>query len=96
MAALWALCHSSPSMRATVLTCRECRVRRAAPAPPRLPHPRLTSNVDRGFFLRLFIGLFGIVLVAALLVTVIEGPRDSVGEFFSTFLGGTSTGASRP
>ncbi len=38
---------------------------------------RMTSNVDRGFFLRLFVGLFGIVLVAALLVTVIEGPRDS-------------------
>ena len=45
---------------------------------------RLTRNIDRGFFLRLFIGLFGIVLVAALLVTVLEGPRDGVGEFFST------------
>ncbi len=45
---------------------------------------RLTNNVDRSFFLRLFIGLFGIVLVAALLVTVLEGSRDSVGGFFST------------
>jgi voltage-gated potassium channel len=45
---------------------------------------RLTRNVDRGFFLRLFLGLFGIVLIAALLVTVLEGPRTSVGEFFST------------
>ena len=45
---------------------------------------RLTHNVDRTFFLRLFLGLFGIVLVAALLVTFIEGPRDGIGEFFST------------
>ena len=45
---------------------------------------RLTHNVDRGFFLRLFVSLFGIVLVAALLVTVIEGPRKSIGEFFSS------------
>ena len=49
---------------------------------------RLTHNIDRSFFLRLFGGLFGIVLVAALLVTVIEGPRDSVREFFGTL--GTS------
>src|SRR5687768_7877196 len=53
---------------------------------------RLTHNVDRVFFLRLFAGLFGIVLVAALLVTVIEGPRDGVGEFFSTFAGGVYWG----
>src|SRR4051812_19575510 len=53
---------------------------------------RLTRNVDRGFFLRLFLGLFGIVLAAALLVTVIEGPHDGVGEFFSTFVGGTYWG----
>src|SRR3954469_15446804 len=45
---------------------------------------RLTKNVDRGFFLRLFLGLVGIVLVAALLVTVIEGPRESLSEFFAT------------
>jgi len=48
---------------------------------------RLTHNVDRGFFLRLFLGLLGIVLAAALLVTLIEGPRDGVGEFFSTLSG---------
>src|SRR4051812_44530430 len=46
---------------------------------------RPTNNVDKVFFLRLFLGLFGIVVLAALLVTVIEGPRHSVGEFFSTF-----------
>ena len=45
---------------------------------------RLTRNVDKTFFLRLFLGLVGIVLVAAVLVTVIEGPRKSVGEFFAT------------
>lgn len=56
---------------------------------------RLTANVDRAFFLRLFSGLFGIVLIAALLVTAIEGPRDSVGEFFhslaSSFYWGVTT-----
>ncbi len=45
---------------------------------------RLAGNVDRSFFVRLFVGLFGIVLVAALLVTLIEGPHQGVGEFFST------------
>ncbi len=45
---------------------------------------RMTTNVDRSFFLRLVLGLFGIVLVAALLVTLIEGPRTSVGSFFSS------------
>jgi voltage-gated potassium channel len=45
---------------------------------------RLTRNVDRSFFLRLFLGLFGIVLVAAVLVTLIEGPREGFGEFSST------------
>ena len=65
---------------------RAIRVAFAAPFLRRLAFhvSRLTRNVDRGFFLRLFLGLFGIVLVAALLVTVIEGPRKSVGEFFST------------
>src|SRR4029450_78618 len=53
---------------------------------------RLTRNVDRSFFLRLFLGLFGIVLVAALLVTVIEGPRDGVGEFISTLSSGVHWG----
>jgi voltage-gated potassium channel len=45
---------------------------------------RLTGNVDRGFFFRLFGGLVSIVLVAAVLVTVIQGPRDTIGDFFST------------
>ena len=49
---------------------------------------RLTRNIDRSFFLRLCGGLFGIVLLAALLVTLIEGPRKGVGEFFGTL--GTS------
>ncbi len=56
---------------------------------------RLTGNVDRSFFLRLFAGLLGFVLVAALLVTLIEGPRDGVGEFFaslsSSFYWGVTT-----
>jgi len=46
----------------------------------------ITRNVDRTFFLRLFGGLFAIVLVAALLVTVAEGPDEgdgyTVGNFF--------------
>ena len=64
---------------------RLIRVAFAAPMLRRLGFhvSRLTRNVDRSFFLRLFLGLFGIVLVAALLVTMIEGPRTSVGEFFS-------------
>ena len=45
---------------------------------------RLTGEVDRGFFLRLMLGLFTVVFVAALLVAGIEGPRADVGEFFST------------
>ena len=65
---------------------RVLRVAFAAPFLRRLVYHvgRLTNHVDRGFFLRLFLGLFGIVLAAALLVTVIEGPRDSAGEFFSS------------
>jgi voltage-gated potassium channel len=42
---------------------------------------RITGGVDKSFFLRLFLGLFSFVLVAAVLVTVIEGPKD-VGGFF--------------
>jgi len=45
---------------------------------------RMTRNVDRHFFLRLFAGLFGIVFVAAVLVTLIEGPRESFRDFVST------------
>ena len=45
---------------------------------------KLTKNVDRTFFIRLFAGLFFIVLIASAVVTAVEGPRGSVGEFFST------------
>ena len=45
---------------------------------------RLTGDVDRGFFLRLALGLAAVVFVAALLVAAIEGPRASIGEFVST------------
>jgi voltage-gated potassium channel len=44
---------------------------------------RLTRNVDRHFFSRLFVGLVLVVIFAALLVSVIEGPRDSIGRFAS-------------
>ena len=46
---------------------------------------RMTGNVDRGFFLRLIVGLGSFVFVAALLVTVFEGPNDSVGAVSSKF-----------
>jgi len=46
----------------------------------------LTRNVDRTFFIRLFGGLFVVVLLAAALVTVAEGPDEgdshTVGAFF--------------
>ncbi|MGA9749277.1 MAG: NAD-binding protein [Nocardioides sp.] len=45
---------------------------------------RLTGEVDRGFFLRLMLGLTTVVFVAALLVAAVEGPRTSIGEFFAT------------
>jgi voltage-gated potassium channel len=43
---------------------------------------RLTGNADRGFFVRLFLGLVAVVFVAAILVTVIEGPHWRVGGLF--------------
>jgi len=46
---------------------------------------RMTGNIDRGFFLRLSLGLVGFVFAAALLVTVIEGPHDSMGGAASKF-----------
>ena len=49
---------------------------------------RLTHNVDRAFFVRLFGGLAAIVLFAALLVTAIEGPHKNVGQFFATLAAG--------
>jgi voltage-gated potassium channel len=46
----------------------------------------MTRNVDRTFFIRLFIGLFCVVVIAAALVTVAEGPDEgddyTVGNFF--------------
>lgn len=44
---------------------------------------RITGGVEASFFLRLLLGLGSIVLLAALLVAVAEGPRDSVGGFLS-------------
>ena len=38
---------------------------------------RITGGVDRGFFIRLLLGLGGIVLVAALLVAAAEGPTTA-------------------
>ena len=49
---------------------------------------RLTAELDRAMFVRLAVGLFGIVLFASLIVTLVEGPRKSVGEFFSSLAGG--------
>jgi voltage-gated potassium channel len=42
----------------------------------------ITRNVDKTFFIRLFAGLFIVVLVAALIVTAVEGDRSSVGKWF--------------
>lgn len=44
---------------------------------------RMTGGLDRGFFVRLLLGLAGIVLVAAMAVTAVEGPHDTVGGVFS-------------
>jgi voltage-gated potassium channel len=56
---------------------------------------RLTGGIDRGFYLRLSLGLASFVLVAALLVTFIEGPHDSVGgsasKFADSFYWGVTT-----
>jgi voltage-gated potassium channel len=46
----------------------------------------MTRNVDRTFFLRLFAGLFFVVLVAATLVTVAEGPDEGEGHTISGFV----------
>jgi voltage-gated potassium channel len=46
---------------------------------------RLTQGVDRGFFIRLSIGLGAVVLVAALLVTVVENATKDAPEFLSAF-----------
>jgi voltage-gated potassium channel len=56
---------------------------------------RMTGGLERGFFLRLFAALCGFVVVAAALLTVIEGPRDDVGgmaaKFGNSFYWGITT-----
>lgn len=56
---------------------------------------RMTSEVDRGFFLRLFAGLVAVVFVAAALVTAIEGPWAGLGgmadKFAASFYWGVTT-----
>ena len=44
---------------------------------------RITGNASRGFFLRLMLGLFLCVLLAAVVVTLIEGRKDTVGHYFA-------------
>jgi voltage-gated potassium channel len=46
---------------------------------------RITGGVDRGFFIRLFLGLAGVVFLAAVLVTAMEGPKESIGGVASKF-----------
>ena len=53
---------------------------------------RLTAGADRGFFWRLLVGLGSIVVVCALVVSAVEGPRGSVSEFLGTFAGGVYWG----
>jgi voltage-gated potassium channel len=44
---------------------------------------RLTGNASRGFFLRLLLGLFLVVVLAAVAVTLSQGRRDTFGGFLS-------------
>jgi len=46
---------------------------------------RMTGGLDRHFFLRLFGALFGFVAIAALAVTLIEGPHWEPGGMVSKF-----------
>src|SRR5690242_17450683 len=46
---------------------------------------RMTGGLERGFFLRLAVALSSFVVVAAGLLTAIEGPRDDVGSIASKF-----------
>jgi voltage-gated potassium channel len=46
---------------------------------------RMTGGLERGFFLRLAVALSSFVLVAAGLLTAIEGPHDDVGGVVSKF-----------
>jgi voltage-gated potassium channel len=45
---------------------------------------RLTGDVDRGFFLRLLVGLVGFVVLAAIAVTLLEKPKADLGEASSS------------
>ena len=47
----------------------------------------MTRNVDRTFFIRLFGGLFVVVLLAAALVTVAEGPDEGDDRTATAFFG---------
>src|SRR5687767_2191921 len=44
---------------------------------------RITGGLERSFFIRLFLGLGGIVVVASLLVAVAEGSDDGIRGFFA-------------
>jgi voltage-gated potassium channel len=46
---------------------------------------RMTGGLERGFFLRLFVALTGFVVIAAALLTLIEGPHHDVGSTASKF-----------
>lgn len=46
---------------------------------------RMTRGLERGFFLRLFIGLSGFVVIAAALLTGFEGAHEDVGGDVSKF-----------
>ena len=45
---------------------------------------RMTGNLNKRVFGRLFVGLAAFVVVAALLVTLFEKPKSTVGEFFTS------------
>jgi voltage-gated potassium channel len=46
---------------------------------------RMTRGLERGFFMRLFVSLGGFVVIAAGLLTALEGPHDDVGGILSKF-----------
>jgi voltage-gated potassium channel len=56
---------------------------------------RMTGGLQRGFFLRLFVALSSFVVVAAGLLTVLEGPRNDAGgmaaKFGDSFYWGVTT-----
>ena len=46
---------------------------------------RITGGLKRGFFLRLLVALSSFVVLAAVLVTLLEGPHDDVGSAMRKF-----------